>query len=432
MVRRGELDASNNEFLAEIEDELNNTKKFNSNTIMPRVKLEKGESWLVRFIPVEIGANKSWYGRIAQHWKIGKIPYYCLAKTHKCLGGDDTYACPICEVAENLANHTNPHVAKVAEGAISNPVWVVYCIVYSKTKDGKTVETSDSDLCVLHKYTMFRSSFEELFAMFKTSVKKDNKLGLFDPKLGSDVRISRLTSGRYRLDKQDHMPITEDIDNIDQMMSDVMKTYIKLENEIKFSSDEEYLELADKLQELALNAENSSSQFSGRSRGRGNRQENLDVEEEQPIQRTSRSYAPDRNQVEPEQQERQPRSRLVERPTRQTIVEKEDDFVDEEEEVEVKPIVAPKRTQQKLESSRSSRIMRAPSMEDEEENIAEEEVDPAPAEEDSLDEYEDSAEDSAPVVPVTNTVNNKPMGASLDRETLLKSRLKAIAPRKAS
>ncbi len=66
-----------------------------------RVKIEPGESWMVRFLPVELSKNGMWYMRRAQHW-FRKQPVSCPHYTPEAYGGSKEFQCPLCDLSEEL------------------------------------------------------------------------------------------------------------------------------------------------------------------------------------------------------------------------------------------------------------------------------------------------------------------------------------------
>src|ERR1051326_7592174 len=109
-----------------------------------RVKIEKGESWLLRFIPFPMGKDKTFYARIAHHW-LHKKPILCIRNTGRAFGGDPDFNCPVCEVAERLYEESpSDAVRDFAYRAQGHPRWKTWCVV-SEIDDGRRREAIDGD-----------------------------------------------------------------------------------------------------------------------------------------------------------------------------------------------------------------------------------------------------------------------------------------------
>ena len=66
---------------------------INSRLSSPRIKLEKGHSIVVRFLPARLGPDKMWYARVAQHW-LNEVPITCPRLTGDDFGGALDAYCP--------------------------------------------------------------------------------------------------------------------------------------------------------------------------------------------------------------------------------------------------------------------------------------------------------------------------------------------------
>src|SRR5437879_2927015 len=86
------------EFMRDLENERKIAAQGNK---VRRVKIEEGESWLVRFLPYPMNKEGRFYARIAHHW-IRRKPVLCIRNTGPAFGGDPAYDCPICAVVERL------------------------------------------------------------------------------------------------------------------------------------------------------------------------------------------------------------------------------------------------------------------------------------------------------------------------------------------
>lgn len=180
--------------LLDLDEELNFVKQSRRNKFMPRVQVDKGHAWLVRFLPIQIGANNSWFGRIAQHW-VNNRPIFCRRLTSAHMGGDPNYACPICAFVEKAVAHQSKDINDRAAKCGAEPKWFTACLVFGKDTGRSTVEyVADPECWTVYECSMYRGTFELLTMLYKRNAVKDTQ-GILDIYSGTDVWISRTGRG---------------------------------------------------------------------------------------------------------------------------------------------------------------------------------------------------------------------------------------------
>lgn len=165
-----------------------------------RVKLNRGQNWVVRFLPARLGPDELFFARIARHW-LNKLPIICPRNTSPDYGGDPDCECPVCEVAEELNASANEAVSKVGYQAKSTPQFLTYCIVWEK--DG--VQQPMSEVLNPYEFWHYRSTWEELKGFYVGGGRKSQD-SVLDYVTGNDFSVSKGAKG-MRLDKQDTSPI---------------------------------------------------------------------------------------------------------------------------------------------------------------------------------------------------------------------------------
>lgn len=188
-----EMETGDDDLMAFLEQERKVSHRQKTDT----VKLEKGEEWLIRLLPTAWGPNKVFWARIHQHW-IAKKPYFCAEKTPEDFGGDPNHVCEMCSVAEELNADPNRSVSSAAYKMGSSPQWLMYCLVYRKTKEGQpdTIVEGD-DRWVPYQFWLNRTQFDEVAALFKRYAIRTNTsrqqfkvpLSILDLEQGLDLII---------------------------------------------------------------------------------------------------------------------------------------------------------------------------------------------------------------------------------------------------
>jgi len=165
-----------------------------------RVKLNRGQNWIVRFLPAQMGSDGLFFARIARHW-LNKLPIICPRNTAVDFGGDPECDCPICSLAEELNESPDEIISKFGYKAKANPQFLTYCIVWEK--DG--VQQSMSEILNPYEFWHYRSTWEELKGFYIAGGRKCQD-SVLDYQLGNDFSVNKTAKG-MRLDKQDSSPI---------------------------------------------------------------------------------------------------------------------------------------------------------------------------------------------------------------------------------
>ena len=165
-----------------------------------RVKLNRGQNWIVRFLPARLGPDGLWYARIARHW-LNRLPTVCPRNTAEDFGGDPECECPVCVLAEELNDSADETISKFGYKSKANAQFLTYCIVWEK--DG--VEQPMSEILNPYEFWHYRSTWEELKGFYLAGGRKCPD-SVFDYERGNDFSVNK-TATRLRLDKQDSSPI---------------------------------------------------------------------------------------------------------------------------------------------------------------------------------------------------------------------------------
>lgn len=167
-----------------------------------RVKVERGQNWIVRFLPARMGPDGLWFARIARHW-MGKVPIVCPRNTAEDFGGNPDCECPVCVVADELNDSADEIISKFGYKAKANPQYLTYCVVWEK--DG--IQQPLSEILNPYEFMHYRSTFEELKGFYLAGGRKCPD-SVLDYEKGNDFSVSRTGKGT-RLDKLDASPIFE-------------------------------------------------------------------------------------------------------------------------------------------------------------------------------------------------------------------------------
>jgi hypothetical protein len=208
-----------------------------------RVKMERGRTWMIRFIPAKLGPKGTWYARIARHW-LSMKPIICPRYTSPDFGGDPEAYCPCCEISEILNDSADEAIAKFGFAARSSPQWLTFCIVWDK--DG--VEQPTSEIMVPYEFQHYKNTFEELMGFFRAGQRRC-PLSVLDYKLGNDFAVTRTGKG-MRLDKQDSAPIFDPSDANFKAYIEKIEAAIKLPK-IKIPTGEELQAFSHKIEEAS-------------------------------------------------------------------------------------------------------------------------------------------------------------------------------------
>jgi len=210
--------------LADLDSEADYAKTTQRRKFMPRIKIERGQAMLLRFLPVEIGANKHWLGRFAQHW-VHNRAIFCRRHTSEHLGGDRNYDCPICKMVENGLHHQNKSVVERAEKCIADPRW--YGVVLPLSKDsgkGGPVSIPEPDCVTAHEFTMYRTMFDRLRLVAGRYAIKGTQ-GIVDINNGQDIWVQRTGRG-YEFQPGGSAPLWGPQDNPQEIINKIWSTVI--------------------------------------------------------------------------------------------------------------------------------------------------------------------------------------------------------------
>lgn len=193
------------EFLGELESERNYSNNLYTRT--PRIKLEKGESCLIRVLPVAMGKSGSYTARIAQHW-MNKKPVVCPRFTHPDFGGDPKAHCPACETTDEAYDlSTTDEERQFAKDCSVKVKWLSWCLLFEHDNGRKVEVMQPPEVWVPHEFSMSKTTFDELSILVQRSARSaDNPLGILDFERGCDLWVTRAANNTYRLDKADSGP----------------------------------------------------------------------------------------------------------------------------------------------------------------------------------------------------------------------------------
>jgi hypothetical protein len=222
-----------------------------------RVQLDRGESWLIRFLPIELGGSKRFYARISRHWQ-DKRQIICPRLTEPAFGGNVEAYCPVCSVAEEINADKNEEISKAGYKLSAQMQWFTYCAVFEKTaKNGEPRQEPMNEVLLPYEFNHYKGTWDEL-CVFIQQNKRRTPLSVLDYQLGNDFFVTRGGKG-IRLDKQESAPIFEPTDpKFDEWIA-------KLEANckdpvVKVPTDKQLEDFAAKAEEAIL----STGQRSGR------------------------------------------------------------------------------------------------------------------------------------------------------------------------
>jgi hypothetical protein len=165
-----------------------------------RVKLDRGQNWIVRFLPARMGPDGLWFARIAKHW-VNKLPIVCPHNTAEDFGGDPEFVCPVCQLADELNDSADEVISKFGFKAKANAQFLTYCVVWEKNG----VQQPMSEVLVPYEFNHYKSTWEELKGFYMAGGRKSGD-SVLDYKTGNDFSVNKGGKG-MRLDKLDASPI---------------------------------------------------------------------------------------------------------------------------------------------------------------------------------------------------------------------------------
>lgn len=220
-----------------------------------RVKILKGHTWKVRFLPVEQGEEKTFFGRYVFHW-INKRPYLC-PKTPVSFGGEGEDAdCPLCRTAEQLNNDRDQFVSRVGYKAMGVVQWLTYCLVVSREDDsGRLERTREPELYTPWEFWLTRASFSDfgmIWKQYKRGSSGDGpEYSFMDLLDGTNISVKARKNGlRFSPDRPS--PII-DANRYDELVNTIWGQ-IKFPDH-KLTSERELNLLARKLEEYAFDGD---------------------------------------------------------------------------------------------------------------------------------------------------------------------------------
>jgi hypothetical protein len=205
-------DSLDPEFLAALDEERNVVSSFGHN--VRRLRIDRGCSVTVRFLPVKLGSKGLFYARIYNHW-IGKRPYFCAEKTSVDFGGTGE-PCAICRETTKLNESKDRNMSSVGFKSGANPQWVTFCLVYERENaSGDIVKVRGDELWKAWEFPLARNTFDDLLSMYRRGLKsrsgKINPDSIFDLYDGCDI-IVRAKQRDIALEKLDPQPIMSTAD----------------------------------------------------------------------------------------------------------------------------------------------------------------------------------------------------------------------------
>lgn len=272
----------------DLDTEVNYLQSTTRNT--RRVKLQRGESVLLRFLPAQLGPKRLWYARIGRHW-YNRKPVYCPVHTSPDYGGDPDGYCPVCEAVDRLEQHDSKEIQDEAFKARGTANWLTYCLVFKRAAAGvgaKAVSVPPNELLHPWQFDHYRSTFEELMVFYRNAVKSDNPKSILDLRRGCDFWVNKTTKGT-RLDRQEAVPIFDDLEEVAESDPRIVKILEECRTpRIVMPTEKELARFAEQMEEGILmdGRESRGSRRGGddddHEDRRGRRREELDDEDQVP------------------------------------------------------------------------------------------------------------------------------------------------------
>lgn len=264
------------------------------------VKLNRGDSWLLRFLPATLGPNQRWYARIAKHW-VNQRAIICPRHTEEAFGGHPEAYCSVCELSAHLNDERHEEVSKFGFKLRATPNWVTYCAVFEKaTQGGQSQPMALPEVLQPYEFPHYKTSWEELIGFVKAGQRRTPN-SVFDFEKGNDFHVSKTNKG-LRLDKQDSGPIFDLNDpnfdaNCQKLLAACKDPVVKIPDEQAMDT------FADKAQEEANNIARGRAGAGGAAGGRAARaprgdEDDLPPEEDQPA-RGARQYSEPQQEAAP-------------------------------------------------------------------------------------------------------------------------------------
>jgi hypothetical protein len=273
-----------NNILPEILDGLEFESQFIQRTSGAQrrvVKLNRGDSWMLRFLPAKLGPNGRWYARIAKHW-VNQRAIVCPRHTEEAYGGNPEAWCSVCDLSAHLNDERQDDVSKFGFKLRATPNWVTYCAVFEKAVQGGQAQAmSLPEVLQPYEFAHYKTTWEELTGFVKAGVRR-TPYSVLDFEKGNDFYVSKVAKGGMRLDKQDSAPIFDL--NDPKFDEHCQKLIAACKDPVVKIPDEKAMDaFADKAQEEADNIARGRSAAGGRSGSRQSRDEDdLPPEDDAP------------------------------------------------------------------------------------------------------------------------------------------------------
>ena len=184
-----DIEDVNNPVIDELDDELNFIKSQRP-ARMEKVKIEKGEAVLLRFLPYQFDDKGTWYARYANHW-VNNRTYGCTKLTSTAHGGNPNADCPFCSLALKYSTHKNLAVKVAAEKLEADVCWLCYCFVFERTVGSENTRYEPPQCYIAHEFHARRLQFEQLIVQYKRKTRANNPASFLDPIRGNDFWYSR-------------------------------------------------------------------------------------------------------------------------------------------------------------------------------------------------------------------------------------------------
>lgn len=289
------------EMLAMLEEEEHEIRRSSNRTA--RLKLNKGQEALVRVLPAKLGKKKSWWTRTAKHWLGRTSVINCLRKTSEAFGGDPDYACPLCALAHKYNESDNKRLSDAAYQLSARVSFDIFLLV--KEIDG---EAPPRDMrTTAQMYTLYPSGMEELLTIYKRKMKRE--VDITDVFEGCDIFFKRGKAG-LTMTVEESCPLFNIADEA-KLEAAILATMESIRFKAPTAPDEEQLDefvekAKDYLKRKARGEDDEDEVDGNRSRGGSSRSRHRDDEEDKdeisiPRKRTSSR--------EPEPEEDQPAAR---------------------------------------------------------------------------------------------------------------------------
>jgi len=188
--------STNPDFLAELDAEADYARK---GSFPDRLKIEKGCGAIVRFLPVQMGKAKTWFGRVGRHW-FNKKHIGCPKCTSPNMGGDLEAHCPVCALAEQLVADPDPAISKLGNNLAVWPKYLTYVLEFERINKRNESFPLGKERFEAKTNWMSKGGFVELDRLVKKSMATSPDTGLVDPVFGNDVEIRVDMRNTWRLD----------------------------------------------------------------------------------------------------------------------------------------------------------------------------------------------------------------------------------------